>query len=130
MTMDGVNRKKLLCVTCFLKQLLKNWEKNFYEDRYDCDQRCIRELLWLSDLRLLILPAEYNWKRVRFFTGTKSYEIAPKILHLANFKRELEIQPSNSLSSFDSLSLRKKIKLRIIYKIMPKFRKRFLGSLY
>ena len=105
-------------------EFLKSWKKAYHEEGRKGDQFSLRGLLWLSDLRLLILPPEYNWKSLRYLNYLKSYGITPKILHLDDFKHE------EGIFATDSLSMRKKIKHIIKYKIMPVIRRRFLGSSY
>ena len=67
-------------------QLLENWRDAYKEAGLKRDETTLRELLWLSDLRVAILPASYNARYSKyeylFFkskAGTKIYHL--KQLH-------------------------------------------------
>lgn len=102
----------------------KTWKEAYDKAGFKSDQLTFRDQLWLRDLKLWILPPEYNCRPKSFIKALRNENIAPIILHLNDFKREAGIP------SIDSLSLRKKIKHIIKYKIMPGIRNRFSGSPY
>ena len=90
-------------------ELLKEWERNYHQSTIKGDQTTLRELVWLTDLKVIILPTEYNVRYkfcVRALARTK---ITPKILHLGDFKTEMDILPEGV-----SFSLRKKIKRKLL----------------
>ncbi len=61
----------------------------FLSKGYFDDQAIIRELLWESNLRLYILPPEFNFNSFKYFKELKKsgYKIAtPKIFHYTLFK--------------------------------------------
>jgi len=67
--------------------LLEEWGRRFHEAGFQQDQRTLRELLWLSDLRLAALPPEYN---VRFIKYHYSWlwsrtEAKTRIFHLRRY---------------------------------------------
>lgn len=89
--------------------LFEAWKKDYHKGEFSGDQSTLRELVWLADLKLAILPPEYN-VRYKFYIKTLDRnKITPKILHLCEFKDELDILPEGT-----TLSLRKKIKRKIL----------------
>lgn len=66
-------------------QFFEEWSTAFAEAGYKKDQVTLRELLWLSDLRIYILPPEFNVRHTRYLSFWKREEAAPKILHLARY---------------------------------------------
>lgn len=66
-------------------QLLESWSVAFREAGFPQDQVTLRELLWLSDLRIATLPPEYNVRFMKYkYLWTKS-EATPKIYHLRKY---------------------------------------------
>ncbi|MBR9891035.1 hypothetical protein GYB14_05020 [bacterium] len=51
------------------------------------DQPIFRELLWLSDLRIAVLPPEYNFKRINEVVTMSSAYCAPRIIHDSDLRR-------------------------------------------
>jgi Nucleotide-diphospho-sugar transferase len=64
---------------------LKEWQAAYHAAGFEADQVTFRDLLWSSDLRLAVLPAEYNTRRVRPFAGWLSDRPDPVVLHLRRF---------------------------------------------
>jgi hypothetical protein len=63
-------------------QFLEEWSVYFKESGCQHDQPSLRELLWLSDLRIATLPPEYNVRHLKYhFLWSKS-EASTKIFHL------------------------------------------------
>ena len=63
-------------------QFLEEWSRYFKESNPRHDQPILRELLWLSDLRIATLPPEYNVRHLKYhFLWSKS-EAETKIFHL------------------------------------------------
>ena len=88
--------------------LFKAWQRDYHKGEFSGDQSTLRELVWLANLKLAILPPEYN-VRYKFYINTlERNKITPKILHLCEFKDELDILPEGT-----SLSLRQKIKRKL-----------------
>lgn len=59
-----------------------DWSRYFKEFGQTRDQHTLRELLWLSDLRIATLPPEYNVRYLKYhFLWSKS-EAQTKIFHL------------------------------------------------
>jgi hypothetical protein len=66
-------------------QLLEEWANSYKEAELRHDQPTLRELLWLSDLRIATLPPEYNVRYLKYhFLWSKS-EAATKIFHLKQY---------------------------------------------
>jgi hypothetical protein len=66
--------------------LLQDWSEAYREGGFKKDQVTLREVLWLSDLRLAILPPEYNIKHRKYVDSVwESWEAVPRILHLRSF---------------------------------------------
>ena len=67
--------------------LLQAWVESFHSAGFRSDQVTLRELLWLSDLRIATLPPEYNLRygKYRWLWGRR--EARPVILHLTRFLR-------------------------------------------
>ena len=66
-------------------KLLKDWQEVFHAAGFKRDQITLRELLWLSDLRIHILPPEYNVRFKKYLNLWTQEEASPKILHFDEF---------------------------------------------
>ena len=69
-------------------KLLKDWQKAYHENAFCKDQVTLRELIWLSDLRIAILPPEYNIRYEKYLDVWTGEEARPYILHLAEYKEK------------------------------------------
>ena len=68
--------------TAAVTQFLEDWSHYFKEAGFQQDQMTLRELLWLSDLRIATLPPEYNVRFLKYpFLWSRS-EAQTKIFHL------------------------------------------------
>ncbi len=72
--------------------LLQGWKEAFHEAGFAKDQVTLRELLWLSDLRLATLPPEYNIRYEKYLKIWEEREAKPKILHMAKYHNEDRIK--------------------------------------
>jgi hypothetical protein len=63
------------------QSLLRRWADAVREGDLPRDQPALRELLWESDLRLAILPEEYNLMVVARLKSWWTWSPAPRILH-------------------------------------------------
>jgi|LakMenEpi03Aug12_release.lakeMendotaPanAssembly.Ray.scaffolds.fasta_scaffold82920_3 hypothetical protein len=70
-------------------KLLGDWSAAYHEAGFKKDQVTLRELLWLSDLRIATLPPEYNIRYEKYLKVWKDQEARPRILHCARFHTEL-----------------------------------------
>ncbi|WP_333713573.1 hypothetical protein [Yoonia sp.] len=53
------------------------------------DQAALRELIWLSDVSLYVLPFEYNVRGSKNIVGRGSSATAPRILHSSKFHKKM-----------------------------------------
>jgi len=102
----------------------KTWQEALHKDGGPRDQITLRELLWMSDLRLWVLPPEYNCRPKGYIKVLLNAGITPKILHLMNFKKEAGIGPRNPVP------LRRKFKRFIKNRIKKPIRRLILGLPY
>ena len=63
-------------------ELLEDWSSNFEESGLRHDQPILRELLWLSELRIATLPPEYNVRFLKYHYLWSKSEAETKIFHL------------------------------------------------
>ncbi|MEL7590891.1 MAG: hypothetical protein AAGU17_06310 [Anaerolineaceae bacterium] len=68
--------------TSSMLKLLEDWKTGFYEAGFQKDQVTLRELLWLSDLRIATLPPEYNIRYMKYHYIWSRKEATSKIFHL------------------------------------------------
>lgn len=64
---------------------LEDWRQAYAELGLTADQRTLRELLWISDLRLFTLPARYNARSFEPLSWLFGREERPVILHMNRF---------------------------------------------
>ncbi|MBL7791243.1 MAG: hypothetical protein JNK77_02880 [Saprospiraceae bacterium] len=69
-------------------RLLKEWQAAYHANSFAKDQVTLRELLWLSDLRIAILPPEYNIRYEKYLDVWTDTEALPHILHFPIFKEK------------------------------------------
>ena len=65
-----------------VEAFLESVERTIFEGKHSRDQYVLRELLFDSDLRLWVLPPEYNLMAVRQVEVQGSKFTAPRVLHL------------------------------------------------
>ncbi len=63
--------------------LMQDWRRLVRDTGASFDQPSLRRLLWDSDLRLAILPMEYNFKCMTFIEVLDGRHRAPKIMHFS-----------------------------------------------
>lgn len=68
-------------------EFLETWRRHFHDAGFSEDQVTLRELLWLSDLRLATLPPEYNLRFYKYHLLWSWFreEAATQIFHLQRF---------------------------------------------
>jgi len=71
--------------------MLSDWQAAFHTAGFNKDQVTLRELLWMSDLRIYILPPEYNVRNAKYIKVWTPNEAEPKILHFPSFHHEVGI---------------------------------------
>jgi len=67
--------------------LLKRWQNDYHEAKSRNDQMTLREALWLSDLRIVTLPPEYNIRYFKYLFLWGKREAKNRILHLRYYRR-------------------------------------------
>jgi len=72
----------LYCKTPAVLRFLEEWSSSFKEAGFRQDQMTLRELLWLSDLRMATLPPEYNVRYMKYHYLWSKPEATTKIFHL------------------------------------------------
>jgi lipopolysaccharide biosynthesis glycosyltransferase len=73
--------------TAHVTELLENWSAAFSDSKLRHDQPTLRELLWLSDLRLYALPPEYNVRFLKYKFIWNKTEAVPMIYHLKQYHK-------------------------------------------
>lgn len=68
-----------------VQAFMADWGQAYHEAGFKWDQITLRELLWLSDLRLYVLPPEYNVRYRKYLNTWEPEEAQAKILHFAEF---------------------------------------------
>ena len=68
-----------------VESLLKQWREAYHTAGFKKDQVTLRELVWNSDLRLTILPPEYNIRYKKYLWIWRKNEAVPKIMHLKKY---------------------------------------------
>jgi hypothetical protein len=76
-----------------VRAFLEHWSRSYHKAGFKWDQITLREIMWKSDLRLYILPPEYNVRYEKYLEIWTEEEATPKILHFARFYEELEADP-------------------------------------
>jgi len=71
-----------------VNELFEDWKKGFHEAGFKKDQVVLRELLWMSNLRVATLPPEYNILNKKYLRIWSAKEAMPKILHFGSFPQE------------------------------------------
>jgi hypothetical protein len=78
----------------FVIKVLEDWGNHFKTDwieagirneQLDHDQTSLRELIWLSDLRIATLPPEYNVRYLKYHFLWSKAEAETKIFHLKQY---------------------------------------------
>ncbi len=63
------------------------WQQAFHSAGVKKDQVTLRQLLWKSDLRLYVLPPEYNVRYLKTIRTWRTVEARPAVLHMAEFHK-------------------------------------------
>lgn len=66
---------------------LEEWRNHYKDAGIRHDQTTLRELLWLSNLRIATLPPEYNVRYIKYQFIWSKTEATVKIFHLKRFHR-------------------------------------------
>lgn len=63
------------------------WQQAFHKAGEQKDQVTLRYLLWQTDLRVYVLPPEYNIRYLKTLRSWRPIEAHPAILHMAVFQK-------------------------------------------
>lgn len=85
---------------------LDRWASEFARRGLRYDQPLLRELLWDSDLRLGVLPHEYNLMHMPYLMAGNDRMMAPRVLHLPHLHvyDKFIADPSSPLTAGEILS--------------------------
>lgn len=61
---------------------LREWKRIFDEEGLEFDQPPLRELLYRTDLRVAVLPLEYNYMHQPYLANSTRRMLAPRLLHI------------------------------------------------
>jgi lipopolysaccharide biosynthesis glycosyltransferase len=64
-----------------VSEFLATWARRFHESGQPRDQVVLKDLLWRSDLRIYVLPPEYNLRRVTILDAWEPLDARVKIIH-------------------------------------------------
>lgn len=97
------------------RRLLTDWQAAYHENAFAKDQVTLRELLWISDLRIAILPPEYNIRYEKYLDVWTETEARPHILHLPAYK-ERDVSTKQKQLTFSAKLNWRRQKLKWIWK--------------
>lgn len=96
-------------------QLLRDWQNAYHASSFAKDQVTLRELIWSSDLRITILPPEYNIRYTKYLDIWTQEEARPHILHLEAYKEKEGAVTEKKMKLIDKINWRLQ-KLKWIWK--------------
>ena len=73
--------------------LADDWQRAVRESGGNKDQPALRELLWESDLRLAVLPRQYNLNTIAEIRGWTTEYAAPRVIHAPQLHRAFVDHP-------------------------------------
>lgn len=88
------------------------WQEAFHTAGVKKDQVTLRKLLWESELRVYVLPPEYNIRYLKTLRTWRTVEAHPAVLHMAEFHKVV------STSWFERLKNNWRIK-RVLAALSP-----------
>jgi hypothetical protein len=106
-------------------KFFNTWKDAYHNRGIKRDQISLREQLWISDIKLWILPHEYNCGTRGFVKVFKSADITPKIMHLYDYKVEAGLKPK-----YLSMPFLKRMKYLLKRKIKNPIKRHFSGVPY
>ena len=99
-----------------VKAFLESWRKAYHEAAFKWDQITLRELMWLSDLRLYVLPPEYNVRYRKYLEIWSENEARAKILHFEEFYDATAALPNVAPRTDKSLKAKVKRAVKLLRK--------------
>lgn len=94
------------------QKLLRDWGQIVRDTGASFDQPSLRQLLWNSDLRLAVLPMEYNFKCITFIEVLDSRHQAPKIMHFSELNATEKWRESGPLTLDELIGARRADQVR------------------
>jgi hypothetical protein len=94
------------------ESLLQDWGRIVRDTGAAFDQPSLRRLLWESDLRLTILPMEYNFKCMTFLEVLDSRNRAPKIMHFSELNATEKWRETGPLTLDELIGARRSDQVR------------------
>ena len=91
--------------------LFRSWSAAVRENNFKRDQPSFRELLWLSDLRFLALPDEYNFMTYHRLKAFNERDFSPRLIHAPRLHRHLDKKPWKQLSTLEELMSPKQLEM-------------------
>lgn len=72
-----------------MSAFFEQWRENYQEAGIKQDQVTLRELLWTSDVKLFVLPPEYNIRYMKYALLWTPLEVIPRVYHLRRYHLSL-----------------------------------------
>jgi hypothetical protein len=82
---------------------LKEWARRFHASGVTRDQVVLKDMLWQSDLRLYVLPPEYNLRRVTVLDAWEPLDAEVKIIHSHRLMDHMRRKGAPRVRSLDEL---------------------------
>ena len=101
-----------------VEAFLRDWQARFERRKgRGPDQPTFRDALWQSDLRLYILPLEYNLMQFHLLRTWNRYMAAPRVLHARSLHQGAPGSPDSSLGIEDVLTPAQMRRLRTLLRV-------------
>jgi len=68
-----------------MDSFFRQWAENYQAAGIKQDQVTLRELLWTSEVKLFVLPPEYNIRYLKYALIWSPLEVIPRIYHLRRY---------------------------------------------
>lgn len=68
-----------------MENFFRQWAENYHAAGIKQDQVTLRELLWISEVKLFVLPPEYNIRYLKYVLLWSPLEVVPRIYHLRRY---------------------------------------------
>jgi hypothetical protein len=95
-----------------MRALMVRWEEIVRETKAEFDQPGLRRLLWESDLRLAVLPMEYNFKCMNFIEVIDGRHLAPRLMHITEVNATEKWKETGAFTLDELLGVRRSDQIR------------------
>lgn len=99
-----------------VQAFLESWREAYHTAGFKWDQVTLRELMWNSDLRLFVLPPEYNVRYKKYLEVWDENEAQAKILHFEEFYDATAAMPNVVRRTDNTLKARAKRAVKTLRK--------------